>query len=227
MGFKEFLLGGMGASTNPSDYNTPLAHGQQAHGVITQGLNSAQGRPPPMANASQSNDWRSMQMAQAQQLQGIANGTQQGAGELAAQRQVQSALAGQQAMARMRGNAGGPGMVAAARNAGAIGLSGAGMAQRSALQDQQAAQGLLANALGQGRGQDQQMSLANLQAQLQQSGMNDQYQLAMLQQLTGMDATQLQAQLAAMQTATSQPGFLGGLLSAGGQVAGAYVGKPG
>lgn len=224
MGLKDFFLGGMGASTNPSSYHTPLAHQGQAMGAITPALNGAQGRPPPLANAGQSNQWRNMQMQQAQQLQGIASGQQQGAGELAVNRSVQQALSGQQAMAHMRGG-GGMGGLAASRNSAGIGLAGAGQAQQAGLQDQSNAQGLLANVLGQGRGQDQSMSLANLQATLQQSGMNDQYQLQMLQQLTGMDATTLQAQLAAMQTANSKPGLLGSLLSAGGQVLGATLGK--
>src|SRR4051812_8481556 len=45
--------------------------------------------------------FRRAQLAQMQQLQGIASGQQQGAGELATQRQYANAMAAQQAQARM------------------------------------------------------------------------------------------------------------------------------
>jgi hypothetical protein len=99
-----------------------------------------------------------------------------------------------------------------------ISSNAAGQAQRSALEGQMAAQGLLTQAAGQGRGQDSQIQLANMDAQLKQMGMDDNARLQYLSQMTGLNIAQLQAQIAAMNGATSQQGLLGPLLSAGGQV---------
>jgi hypothetical protein len=212
----DIFLGGMGKSTNPSDYYTPYHDQGQIQGAINQGLGTNHQMPTAQAN----DPFRQAQLQQMQQLQGIASGQQMGAGELAAQRQGQNALAQQQAMARMtRGAGAGQAQLMAARNAGNIGLATAGQSQQAALQDQMNAQGLLTNAMGQGRGQD----LQSISQQLQLMGMNDQTRLAYLQQLTGMDATQLQAQLGAMQATTQQQGLLGPLLSAGGQVGAAAL----
>lgn len=213
---KDTLFGGLGKSTNPSDYATPYAHQDQIMGAITPGLATSRTAP----QAGMDSQFRQAQINQLGQLQGIASGQQQGAGELAAQRQTQNALAQQQAMARMaRGGNAALAQRGAANNAAGIGLAGAGMSQQAAMQDQQAAQGLLTQAAGQGRGQDQQVQLANMDAKLRQMGMDDQARLGYLQQLTGMDASQLQAQIAAMQAATGQQGLIGPLLGQAGQLA--------
>lgn len=219
---KDAMLGGTGKT--PGDYRqeSQFQDRSQIQGIIGQGLAGVNSRTAPQA--TQQSAYAPMQMQQAQQLAGIASGQQKGAGELAAQRQVQNALAAQQAQARMaRGGNAALAMREGARNAAGIGLSGAGMAQQAAMQDQTNAQGLLTQALGQGRGQDQQMQLANLDAQLKSRGMDDQQRIAFLQQLTGMDAAQLQAQMAAYTAASQNKGLLGSLLSAGGQVAGAAL----
>jgi len=217
MAWYDVFLGGMGASTNPSDYKITSPYGSQITGMINSGVQGIDQRQTPQAQ--QNSPYAAMQMQQAQQLQRIASGQQQGAGELAAQRQAQNAMAGQQAMARMA-HGGNAALAArgAANNAAGIGLAGAGMSQQAALQDQSAAQQALTGAMGQARGQDQQMQLANLDAQLRAMGMNDQARLGYLQQLTGLNAQQLAAQSQAMQTAVGQQGLLGPLLSAGGQV---------
>lgn len=218
----DFLTGGMTASTNPASYSTPGAHQGQVENMVNTGVAGLQNRAAPQLNAGPQDQFRNAQMQQMGQLQHIAGGQQAGAGELAVQRQMQNALAGQQAMARIRG-AGGGGMLAASRQGAALGSSAAGMGQQAAMQDQMNAQGLLANVAGQGRGQD--IGFANSNAQLQQNqmGMNDQAYQAFINSLTGMDANQQAAQVAAMQAATQRQGLLGGLLSTGGQVAGAAI----
>lgn len=214
------FLGGLSAEAPQTTY----AHQGQIQDLIGQGLQNRTGTAAPQLASGPQNQFRSGQMAQVQQLQGIASGQQQGAGELAAQRQVQNALAAQQGMARMaRGGNAGMANLSAARGAGAVGLAGAGLGQQAAMQDQQGAQAMLAQALGQGRGQD--ISLAGQNAQLtqQQGAQNNQMYIQLLSQLTGMDANQLAAKLGLYQTDKQSPGLLGSLLSAGGQIAAAAV----
>lgn len=220
MAWYDVFLGGIGKSTNPADYKTPFAHQSQIDGEIAKGL--ATDRQAPQVGMQ--NQFRDAQTQQLGQLQGLASGQQRTAGELAAMRAAQQASAQQQAMARMA--RGGDAVLAqrrAAEQTAGIASNAAGQAQRSALEGQMAAQGLLTQAAGQGRGQDMQVQLANLDAKLKQMGMDDATRLAYLQQLTGMDATQLNAQIAAMTAATQQQGLLGPLLSAGGQVGAAAV----
>lgn len=215
---RDKLLGGLGASSNPQDYRqqTRGPYEDQINRAVTQGL--ATNRTAPQLGMG--NDFRNAQHAQLGQLQRLASGQQQGAGELAAQRQAQNAIAQQQSMARMqRGGNAALAARQAANNVANINLSAAGMGQQAAMQDQMQAQGLLTQAAGQGRGQDLQVQIANMDAKLKQMGMDDQTRLAYLQQLSGLNAQQLQAQLGAMQTANAQPGLLGPILSAGSQAA--------
>ena len=220
MGIGQVLLGGLNASTNPADYKQNFAHQGQIMDAITPGMQTNRVAP----QVGMDNPFRNAQIGQLGQLQGIASGQMKGAGELAAERQTQNALAGQQAMARMaRGGNAGLQMAHAANNAANIGLAGSGMAQQSAMQDQTNAQGMLTQAAAQGRGQDVNVQLANMDAQLKQMGMDDATRLAYLQQLTGMDAAQLTAGIQAMSAATSQQGILGPLIGAGAQVGGAAL----
>jgi len=85
------------------------------------------------------------------------------------------------------------------------------------------AQNMLTGALGQGRGQDIQTQMANVDAQLRAMGMNDQARLGYLAQLTGMDANTLQAQMAQYSAAQQRPGMLGPLIGAGGQIGAAAL----
>jgi|GEM_PF-3497427 len=225
MGFMDFMFGGAGKSPNDYQKQSQFQDRNQVQGIIKQGLAGVDNRTAPQA--TQQSAFAPMQMQQAQQLQSIASGQQKGAGELAAQRQVQNALAAQQAQARMaRGGNAALAMRQGAQNAAGIGLAGVGQAQQAAMQDQQGAQSLLTNALGQGRGQDQQMQLANLDAQLKSRGMDDAQRIAFLSQLTGMNAAQLQAQMQAYSAGTQDKGMFGSLLAAGGQVLGASMGSP-
>ena len=202
----------MGKSTNPSDY--AVTNPQQG------AINGMLGQSAAQVDPTQQAAFRQMQLAQATQLQGIANGTQQGAGELAAQRQVQNAIQAQQGLAHMArgGQNAALAFRGAANNAAGIGLQGAGQAQQAALQDQQAAQGQLSNVLGQGRGQDIGLGTTNAQLQQNQYGQN-------LNALTGLNAQQLQAQGNAMNAALGQPGIAGGLLQTAGTVGAAAITK--
>lgn len=251
-------LGGMNAG-DPGDYakDSQFQDRSKILGYIRNGITDATRRQAPQANLTAlggpaqvatgpQDQWRQMQMDQAQQLQRVATGQQQGAGELAALRAAQQAIAGQQAQAHMmRGGAAPGAALGAARNIMTIGGNVAGQAQQAALNDQQAANGQLLNSLNAGRGadiglastqaqlnqqtaltqgqMDQATKLANMDAQLRQTGMNDQARLAYLSQLTGMDAAQLQAQMMAYTAAKQSPGVLGSYLQAGGQIAGAAM----
>lgn len=200
-----------------------------------------------------SDPFRQGQMQQIGQLQGIASGQQQGAGELAAQRQIQQALAAQQAQARMaRGSNAALAYRNAANQSAALGISGVGMGQQAALQDQQNAHNMLTGALGQGRGMDVNVAGQNAgfqqQAGLQNAGFQQQTGLANAgfqqsanqananlqqqgQQMNGQNYLGLLGhlgnmdanQLAAQQAAAQNKGMMGPLLSAGGQVAGAAM----
>lgn len=191
---------------------------------------------------------RAQQQQQAGYLQGIMAGDRAGAGELAVNRQVGSATAAQQAAARMaRGANAALAARAAMRNTADIGLSGAGQAAQAQMQDQQMASGQLAGILGQTRGQDlefagqnaqlqqqrdltqgqfgQQTNLANLQAQLQQTGMNDQATQAQLAQLLGIDQAAWERELQKRQIALGDRGSIGNIFNAGGQMLAQYAGQ--
>jgi hypothetical protein len=216
MAWDDFLFGGLAAGSAPSAEN-PFR--REIGMGIDQGQQMAMSRLAPQLAGGPQDQFRQGQMGQVQQLQGIASGQQQGAGELAAQRQVQNALAAQQAMARgARGGNAGLAMRNAATNAAGLGLAGAGQAQQAALQDQQSAQGLLAQSLGQGRGQDIGLAGQNAQLQAGTQQLNDQLYQNMLQQLQGLGRDEQMARMGAWQANKAAPGLIGPLLSAGGQI---------
>lgn len=204
--------------------NGLFEHRGQINDLINQGLAGLPNRAAPQLDPTQQGQFRQGQMDQVNRLQGIASGQQQGAGELAVQRQMDNALAAQQAMARMRG-AGGYGARDAARQSAALGISATGLGQQAALQDQQSANALLSQALGQGRGQDLGLAGQNASLQQQQMSLNDQKYLGLLSQLTGLDIASLQARLQAQQIA-NQPGIEGPLIGAAGQIIGAGLMRP-
>jgi hypothetical protein len=191
------------------------------------------GRKVPQAqrtqlDESQQAQFRNQQMAQANRLGAIASGQQQGAGELAAQRQANRSIAQQQAMARMgRGQAGASRM--AARNVADIGTSAAGQSQAAALQDQQAANAQLGQIIGQGRAQDQAMASQNAQleqqrqlaavdAQLRARGMDDQTRIAYLNQLAQMNQAEMNARMAQEATAAGIPSQSSQMMQAAGPI---------
>jgi hypothetical protein len=170
-----------------------------------------------------------------------------GAGEMAVNRQVQQALAANQAAARMaRGQNAGMAGLMAARGAANISQGGIGQAAQQAMSDQQAARAVLGQVLGQGRGADiglaqnqanlaQQMGMANMdaynrnsqfnaQAQMQQMGQNDAAINNYLSQLLAMNQGEQAGRLGLMQQHAQDKGALGGLLQMGGQIAAASAG---
>jgi hypothetical protein len=172
-----------------SMFGAGSATGQPAMG---QGITNYAGQQLQMG----SDPFRQAQLQQMGQLQRIAAGQQQGAGELAAQRQVANAIAAQQAQARMArgGNA-----ALAARNAAnqsaALGISGAGLGQQAALQDQQGAQGQLAGLTNAGRQND--ISVANANAGFAQNAnqLNSGNYLQLLSQLNQRNIAKYNADL--------------------------------
>lgn len=186
-------------------------------GQLTANSNQA----APTIDPSQQAQFRQMQLAQSQQLQGIASGQQQGAGELAAQRQVQQAIAQQQGMAHMArgGQNAALAFRGAANNAAGIGLQGAGQAQQAALSDQQAAQSQLANSLNQGRGGDMSLAQGNANLQQQQYNINNTALNNALGQQTAMGRDQLALQTNQYNTnQANQNAMKGGVISAAGSV---------
>jgi hypothetical protein len=192
----------------------------------------------------QTNQSRGGMMDTANRIGAIASGQQAGAGELAVNRQVGQAAAAQHSAAMMaRGSNAALAYRNAARNTMDIGLAGAGQAAGAQMQDQQAANAQLGSIYGSMYGQDaavagqnaqlgqqytlqqgqmnQQTQLANLQARLAQSGMNDQQQMAAMAQMLGWDQAQVQASLGKA-ALPAQPSTMGSILSSAGQAAAAY-----
>lgn len=169
--------------------------------------------------------FRASQLQQLGQLQGIASGQQQGAGELAAQRQYQNALAAQQAQARLaRGGNAALAYRNAANQSAALGSSAAGAGQQAALTDQLNAQGLLGQLGSAGRQADINVAGQNAANQLGVQQLNSQNYLSLLNQLSGMNAAQLAGQNAANAANAQQSGaLLGGLLNVGGQILGSRL----
>lgn len=214
---------------------------QQILNQINSGFDRVNNRVAPQVGTTQiatgpQDQFRGLQVDQANRLNAIAGGQQMGPAQLAAQQAAQQAYARQVGMANMMrgGNAPAAGL-AAARNQVSIAGNAAGQMQQGALSDQQAANAQLTAALSQGRGADiglaqsqaqldQASKIANLDAQLRQAGMDDASRLAYLQQLTGMNATELQAAMQATVAGNqAKTQLLGSVLSAGGQLAGASM----
>lgn len=219
--------------------------------TIQQGIAGAQGRPAPQAGQtrlgptsmidnSRQDQFRGREMALADQLAGVASGSQRGAGELAVGRQVGNALGQAYGAATMaRGNSGAGAARAGARAAGSIGLGGAGMAKEAALSDQASARAQLAGVLAQGRGadigvagqnagalnastlqqgsMDQQVALENVRSQLQAQGMNDQAIQAYLAQLAQNNQFNINRTDARNPTTGQR---IGGYIGQAGQIAG-------
>ncbi|HLZ48465.1 MAG TPA: hypothetical protein VKR80_07440 [Candidatus Limnocylindria bacterium] len=200
---------------------------QYAGQFATQGLYG--GPQKATFDTSQQDQFRGQQQTLANQLAGVASGQQQGAGELAVQRQVGHAMAAQQsAAAGARGANAALGARDAMRNQADVGLAGAGQAQQAAIQDQAQARQLQAGVLDAARQGD----LAAAHGQLQAMGMNQQQADQYLSLLTGMDQAEMQARLQqqAIQAGSYQPGMIGQAMSAAGGLmsgAGALGYKPG
>lgn len=208
-GVQNWLVGGDATK----DINPKLNHGDYMGGYLQNALGGLGGQRLNFGAADQSRG----QMGQlASQLQGVASGTQKGAGEMAVDRQMGQATAAQQALANMaRGSNTALAMRNAGRNQADLGVAGAGQAQQAALNDQTNARGQLAGLLSQMRSGD------FTQQGLQQQNYNGQNSAAQgyLGQLLGLDQAQLQALLQKNQLGMQDQGHLAALLQAAGSAA--------
>lgn len=220
-----------GRATDSIDPN--LQHGRQ---VTTQlgkiGATVGQRQAPVIGGTQLAGDPQ-MQARQgladtANRIGAVAAGTAPGAGELAVNRQIGAATAAQVAAARnVRGANAALAARAAARNIADVGIAGAAQAQQAQQLDQQSANAQLGQLYGTMRGQDidfagqnaqlgQQMQIANMQAHMQQQGMNDAQQIAAYGQMLGWDQARIQAEIAKAQVAVGDKGIYPSLLQAGG-----------
>ncbi len=198
-------------------------------------LRNRLGQPAQQAPMFESPDQaaaRAQMQQQANRLGSIASGQTAGAGEIAVNRQVGQAVAGQQSMAQSArgGNAALAGRLAA-RNAATIGVDGAGMAAQAQMGDQAQANQQLASVLSGMRGQDIGIGQGNQSSQLQQTGMNNQAELGFLAQMLGMDQATLQGFLQNrqldIQAEANKPDRIGQVLGAGATISGSFAGRPG
>ena len=243
------------AALDPANFQ--MQGGDYLRNYASGQLGGVQGRQAPTAQAQQlaaasqlaggpQNQVRGQMMNLAGQMQGVADGSQAGAGELAVRRQANQAAANQFAGMNMARGGNAPGAARnAARALGDLGTNAAGMASTSALSDQMNARGQLAGLLQGTRGQDldfasqnaqlqqqrnlmqgqfgQQTNLANQQAALQQRGMNDQYGLGLMGQYAGVSEAELRARMARAGMYQEDKGMLPDLLQMGGTMGAAAM----
>jgi hypothetical protein len=234
------VAGGLAGWFSDDDAKKSLAD----YGAATAGLGdiamTAQGRMAPMVNASYLNrqyidQSRGGLMDTAGRLQGIATGTQQGAGEMAVNAQLGRAAAAQNAAARMaRGANAALAYRNAMRNQADMGLAGAAQAAQSRMQDQAQANAQLGQIYGSMYGQDaaiagqnatlaQQAALANQGAYLTQQQLNDARQMQAYQQMLAWDAANNGQQIDWAKFNASQPNIGANMLQAGGSILTGYM----
>lgn len=215
-GASGFLFGG-NATKGMSD-------GPATGAYQTDYLKNMLGRGAPQMNTGQSDQARGQQQNLATMLQGVANGSQVGAGEMAVNRQVGQAQANQQAQAQMaRGANAALAARTAARTTADVGVNGAGMAAQAQMQDATNAQGQLGSILNNMRGADIGVANANLGANMQQQ----QIQLSALAQMLGIDEATLRQQAAKAGINVNDKGAFGSMLQAGAQMVSAKLGASG
>lgn len=212
----------------PGQYDYAMDQYKNMLGQATPTVAGAQLNPAQMAQSRQG------MLDVAGRLGSIANGTQQGAGEMAVNAQLGRATAAQTAAARMaRGANAALASRNAMRNTADLGLAGAGQAAQARMQDQQGANAQLGQLFGNMYGQDagvaaqnaqlaQGASMANQQAQLQQQAQRIQTLGAMLgwdQATINAQIAQANAAIAQQQTNQTEPNFLSNLMKGGGQLA--------
>lgn len=221
-GAKNFLFGGNateGMASGPE-------HGAAAGRFIQDQLAQSQGRPAPVFESADAAMARNQQLILANELRKIASGQQVGAGEMAVNRQVGQATAGQQSNAMMARGSNAPlAARAAARNTADIGVNGAGIAAGAQLQDASNAQGQLAGILNGMRGQDIAIGQGNQNATLGQTGMNQQYSLGLLGSQLGYDQAALNQDAVKRGIDMQDKGIFPQLLAAGAQIGGAAAGR--
>lgn len=201
--------------------------GPQQYNQATQRLGQMANASAPQVNADQISSNNMLQSranlnGTATNLAAIASGQQQGAGQIAVNRQVGAAQAQQAAQAQAaRGGNAALAMRNAARNQADIGMQGAGQAAQAQQSDQLAANQQLGSIYGNMYNQDAQTAaqtaFANQNANLQQQGLQQQ---ALGQQL-GWDQATINEQIAKTAAEDNQKGIGGSFLSAVGGIIGA------
>lgn len=221
------IIGGLGGLFSGDDDKPQYQDRDKIMALINRGYGPGgitQNQAPQLQMQDQR--FRDAQLQQLNQLQGIASGQQQGAGELAVQRQYANALAAQQAQARMaRGANAALAYRNAANQSAALGSSAAGMGQQSAMQDQMNAQGLLSQVGAVGRQGDFNVANANAGYLQGNQQLNAQSYIGLLNQLNSMNGGQMGAQAAASQAAQQRNDALlgAGISSAGTILAAKYA----
>lgn len=205
----------------PPSTPTQFQDRAQMQAMLNQGVGQYTNMQAPQLQMGD-DPFRRAQLAQMQQLQGIASGQQQGAGELAVQRQAAQAQAAQQAQARMaRGGNAALAYRNAANQSAALGSTAAGMGQQAALTDQMNAQGLLGQTAASGRSSD--IGVANANAGYQQGAnqLNSGNYLQFLNQLNQTNMSKYNADLGiGSQRESADASKTGGLISGiGGAIA--------
>lgn len=209
-----------------------------ATGQLGQIASGAAGRAAPQIGGTQlrvDQAGRQGMLDTAGRLGAIAAGTQQGAGEMALNAQLGRANAAQIAAARAsRGANAALAYRNAMRNQADIGLAGAGQAGAARLQDQAAANAQLGSLFGNVYGQDigvagqnaqlgQAAQLANQNATLQQTQLNDAARIQAIGQMLGWDQTMINAQIQKAQMNANDKGLLGQAMQFGGQALVGYA----
>lgn len=190
-------------------------------------MDGAQGRGPAQMDPAMQAQIRQRQLALADDLTGVADGTQVGAGEMAANRQAAQGRASMFAgNAMARGANAGMAARAAARGLGNLTVDATGQARQAALGDQVAARGQLAGLLDSTRGADINVANANLNADVNQRQMNDAYGNNMFRNFFDVNNAELNARIGRAQAAGPRDtGRLGSLLGQAGQAI-AYLHGP-
>lgn len=209
--------------------------GPQQYGYATNALGKFAQQDAPQVQGSQLNTANINQSRAglnntANNLSAIASGQQQGAGQIAVNRQVGQAQAQQAAQAQSaRGGNSALAMRNAARNQADLGLAGAGQAAQAQQTDQLTANQQLAGIYGGMYGQDasvaaqnaqlaQQAQLANQQSTLQQRNLA----LGAYNQQLGWDQAQTNADIARVQAQQNAKGGFGDFAGAIGGIIGNF-----
>lgn len=184
-----------GFTRAPKETPTQYQDRAQMQAMLGQGIGQYTNMQSPQLQMG-NDPFRQAQLQQMGQLQGVASGQQQGAGELAAQRQYAQAMAAQQAQARMaRGGNAALAYRNAANQSAALGSTAAGMGQQAAMQDQANAQGVLSQVGAAGRGADINVANANAGFQQNTNQLNSGNYLQFLNQLNQTNMTKYNADL--------------------------------
>lgn len=194
-------------------------------------LQNQQGAQAPTVNTGREDEFRGRSLSLIRNLEDIASGRTEGAGEMAARRAGEEARAA--AASNVAGVRGFGAQAARAEMNQANNLMAGDIAGRraeAAASDAGAARSMLGQMLTEGRRADQATALANLEAEMRQRGMSNDAILAALSQLQGLGLGELGLSLSAYQAADQtglsqqRPGAASYIFPTLAQVGAAYAG---